>query len=128
MVELFNGLRRGFQSDFDKAKDYHNKGVSASSYKLWLDQRVFDAQAFDPVAYPEPLEIQINIILAKLETYGDRINWFDKDWKQVFEGLREKDAEYYEPAFRDFATFLGYETERTLGQGTPDGIWPNTGL
>lgn len=92
-------------------------------YKLWLDKRVFDERLIENNVFPEPLELQINAILAKLESYGDRDKRFEKDWKRIWNGLRQKEADHYEPAFRDFGTFLGYQTERPTGKGTPDSVW-----
>ncbi|MEK4166852.1 helicase C-terminal domain-containing protein [Anoxybacillus sp. FSL W8-0104] len=111
------------QGDAKKATEYHNKSIQAAPYKLWLDKRVFDERLIENNVFPEPLELQINAILAKLESYGDRDKRFEKDWKRIWNGLRQKEADHYEPAFRDFGTFLGYQTERPTGKGTPDSVW-----
>lgn len=111
------------QGDTEKAKDYNNRAVAASSYKLWLDKRIFDTSINEEAEYPVELQMQIHSIMTNLEIYGDRINRFDRDWQKVIEGLGQKDSTQYEVAFNDFGRFLGYHTERPQGQGVPDGIW-----
>lgn len=111
------------QGDQAKAKEYHNKSIQSATYKLWLDKRVFDERVIEDEVYPEPLELQINAILSKLASFGDRDKRFEKEWKRILDGLQQKDANLYEPAFRDLGTFLGYKSERPTGKGTPDSVW-----
>lgn len=62
-------------------------------------------------------------MLSKLESYGDHRGKFERDWKKVLDGLNQSDSEIQEKAFCEWGSFLGYESERPQGQGTPDGIW-----
>lgn len=111
------------QQDFEKAKEFHNKAIQAAPYKLWLDKRVFDAHEIDDIVVPELFEQQVNSVLSILESYGDRNTRFEKEWQKVRNGLQQKNAEQYEIAFCSLGKFLGYQTERPLGKGTPDSVW-----
>lgn len=111
------------QGDKQKAREFHNKSVKAAPYKLWLDKRVFDEKVIENEVLPEPIELQVNSILTKLSSFGDRDRRFDKEWQQIREGLKNKKAKHYESALCDFGMFLGYQTEHPSGRGVPDSIW-----
>ncbi|PWW01234.1 RAD3-like DEAD/DEAH box helicase [Paenibacillus cellulosilyticus] len=112
------------QGEKEKAREYHQKAVNAADYKLWLDKRVFnERQIGEDENFPELVEYQLNTMLAVLESYGDRSNRFDKHWATMVDGLSSPIAETYEPALCTLGQFLGFESDRPKGKGTPDGVW-----
>lgn len=111
------------QGNSEQSIEYLKKALSSSSNKLWLDREIFDAPNNDEQFFDISVEMQLEKILDKLLSYGDRDNKFEKDWKAVLEGLGNKDSTIFEIALKDLGVFCGFETTRPTGNGTPDGTW-----
>ncbi|MEK4983623.1 helicase C-terminal domain-containing protein [Bacillus sp. FSL K6-6540] len=111
------------QNNSARARDYYQRSIKASTYKLWLDKRLLGEYSEEDYNYPEHVELQLTTMLDKLEPYIDQRPLFEMKWKKVIDGLSATEANSYEPAFRDWGSFLGYDAERPEGLGTPDGIW-----
>ncbi|WP_313150115.1 helicase C-terminal domain-containing protein [Lysinibacillus capsici] len=108
--------------DNNKKISFLNKALSASTNKLWIDRELFELKTEDTF-YGNEVEAQLNEIMNKLSTYGDRDKKFERDWDKIIEGLSNKKADIYEVALYGYGTFLGFGTTRPPGKGTPDGIW-----
>ncbi|MCU4768281.1 helicase C-terminal domain-containing protein [Bacillus toyonensis] len=112
------------QNDKVKTKKYLQNALGASSNKLWIDKELLELTLPEEVkVYAKDVEIQLENIITKLLSFGDRNKRFEKDWGKIISGLKQKKAELYEPALRDFGEFLGVSSYRPEGKGTPDGIW-----
>ncbi|MGI2329151.1 helicase C-terminal domain-containing protein [Planococcus sp. YIM B11945] len=111
------------QGNTDQSIKYLKKALSSSSNKLWLDREIFDTQISDDQFFDISVEMQLEKILDKLLSYGDRDNKFERDWKAILEGLENKDSDIYEIALKEVGEFYGFETTRPTGNGTPDGTW-----
>jgi Helicase C-terminal domain len=112
------------QNDEEKVKKYLAKSLSASSNKVWLDKRAIDLNKSDTeVIYSDEIEIQVERITNFLKSFGDRDNRFNKDWKNLIEGLKSKEAHLFESSLKSLGTCLGFYSEKPEGQGDPDGVW-----
>lgn len=112
------------QGDLEKAKTYLTRSLGASDSKVWLDKRDIDlAEMGEGHLYNEDLEIQIERITTNLNSFGERIDKFDKSWSSLIKGLSSKEAKHYEPSLKSLGTFLGFSSYLPIGKGVPDSIW-----
>ncbi|WP_100012303.1 helicase C-terminal domain-containing protein [Lentibacillus sediminis] len=113
------------QRDEDKTRKYLTNSLNASDNKVWLDKRdiSFNDEIQDEI-YSEDLELQIERMSNYLKSFGDREKKFDKEWAKVIDGLRKKEAQFYEPALKSLGTILGFYAEKPPNEeGVPDGVW-----
>jgi len=114
------------QGEKEKVTKFLDKAIQASPNKTWLDRRALNIKISEATEeFPEDVETQVNLILRKLENYGDRDKRFEKDWERLITGLADQNAKHFEPALRDLGDFLGFNSERPKGDGAPDSIWNN---
>ncbi|WP_342404253.1 helicase C-terminal domain-containing protein [Brevibacillus sp. FSL K6-2834] len=112
------------QNNREKEHEYHRRAICASTYKLWLDKRLFDEPTVkQQIQLPPPLELQVQRIIENLKRYGDHHRKFENKMEQIRVGLNQKEAKLYELSMRDWGEFLGFSSNRPNGNGVPDGYW-----
>lgn len=111
------------QGNHEMSIEYLKKALSSSSNKLWLDREIFETPVNDEYFFGSEIESQLEIILKKLLTFGDRDSKFEKDWKSIIDGLESRASDVYEVALKKLGEFIGFETTRPSGNGVPDGTW-----
>ncbi|GKV55988.1 hypothetical protein NCCP2222_19350 [Sporosarcina sp. NCCP-2222] len=103
--------------------EYIERSLNASTNKIWIARELFSISLEQDDFHGIEIESQLEQILTKLYTFGDRDQRFEKDWDKIMKGLQDVNANIYEPALRDFGAFLGLITDRPEGKGTPDSVW-----
>ncbi|WP_394542671.1 helicase C-terminal domain-containing protein [Priestia aryabhattai] len=112
------------QNDFEKVNKYLENALNASTNKIWIDKEMFNLKLSQEKSnFNVEVETQLDRIITKLLSFGDRDRRFESDWSKITQGLLNKEANIYESALKDFGEFLGFVSYKPDGQGTPDGVW-----
>ncbi len=116
------------QGEDGKVRRHLEKAHAASPNKTWLDRRLLQFQLpKGEHTYPDTVEAQVENVLGILDAYGDRDRKFQQDWNALMDGIRNPDANHFEPSLRKLGFYLGFGAERPQGKGVPDGVWGHWG-
>ncbi|SOC37600.1 helicase C-terminal domain-containing protein [Salinicoccus kekensis] len=112
------------QGDTKEGLKFLTNSLNASVNKTWLNRdRLEEIETCGEELLSEESEIQVDKILDIIRKYKNREKKFMDKWGRILDGIKQNDADVFEPQFKNLGEMLGFEAERPNGNGVPDGIW-----
>ncbi|RJE47194.1 MULTISPECIES: DEAD/DEAH box helicase [unclassified Dehalobacter] len=106
------------------AREYYTSALSISSAMTWLTNLVSHVPTKDDLLKSDRyLAIQaenIENIVSELGILGVK---FEKQMTEFLESLNNDDAKIFEKGLELLGKYLGFDSTKPKGDGTPDGIW-----
>lgn len=122
----------GAREYLSKAIDLYERALACLPALSWLHSRIRDLSsqtASNPRVYDECPYLEANIErmenIFQSKGYTSAIR-FEKDVKIISDGLRSENSDVFEEAHRLLGELLGFKSENSSGDATPDPWWIST--